>query len=48
MPGIKAILTSGYAGEKINIPGIEDGGTMFVAKPVSPEHLLSKIKEMLK
>ncbi|MBI5099775.1 MAG: response regulator [Nitrospirae bacterium] len=48
MPGIKAILTSGYAGEKINIPGIEDGGTMFVAKPVSPEHLLSKIREILK
>jgi PAS domain S-box-containing protein len=47
MPGIKAILTSGYAGEKINIPGIEAGGTMFVAKPVLPEHLLSKIREML-
>ncbi len=47
MPGIKAILTSGYAGEKINIPGIEARGTMFVAKPVLPEHLLSKIREIL-
>jgi len=48
MPGIKDILTSGYAGEKINIPGIEAGGTMFVAKPVLPEHLLFKIREILK
>lgn len=46
-PDIKAILTSGYAGDKINIQGIEEEGTMFIPKPVSPENLLSKIREIL-
>ncbi|RJQ21245.1 MAG: response regulator [Nitrospiraceae bacterium] len=47
-PGVKAILTSGYAGDRINILGIEDGGTIFVPKPVSPENLLSRMREMLR
>ncbi|RJQ43641.1 MAG: PAS domain S-box protein [Nitrospiraceae bacterium] len=46
-PGLKAILTSGYPGDKISVKEIEKSGMVFIPKPLVPEKLLTKIKEML-
>ena len=43
---IKAIFMSGYTADNIQGFGIEDG-IDFISKPVSPNELLRKIRELL-
>lgn len=46
-PGIKVIFTSGYAGDKISEEETEKDGVIFIPKPLLPEKLLSKVRELL-
>jgi PAS domain S-box-containing protein len=46
-PGIKVIFTSGYSAEIIDKKGIITDGFYHILKPVSPDKLLSTIKEAL-
>ncbi|HEX8948942.1 MAG TPA: PAS domain S-box protein, partial [Dissulfurispiraceae bacterium] len=46
-PGVKALLTSGYAMEVVNAKGCIDKGVEFLTKPLDPEALLLKVKELL-
>jgi PAS domain S-box-containing protein len=46
-PGIKVIFTSGYAGDKISEEETEEDGVVFISKPLMPEKLLSKVRELL-
>jgi two-component system cell cycle sensor histidine kinase/response regulator CckA len=46
-PAVKALFTSGYTAEIIHKKGILENGEKFLAKPVSPNELLSKIKELM-
>jgi len=42
----KTIFMSGYTADKIAQEGIPDG-CEFIQKPVQPQHLLRKIRQML-
>ena len=44
---VRAIFTSGYTADIINRKGIMEGKYNFVAKPLSPDKLLLKIREVL-
>jgi len=46
-PDVKALFMSGYTSEVIHKKGILDEGINFIAKPVSPDELLRKIREIL-
>jgi PAS domain S-box-containing protein len=46
-PDIKAIFTSGYNADIIHQKGILDEGLDFISKPISPEELLRKVREVL-
>jgi len=46
-PDVKAIFTSGYTSDIIQRKGFLDNGAAFVSKPIQPENLLSKIREVL-
>jgi PAS domain S-box-containing protein len=46
-PGIKAIFISGYTADIIHKKGIPESELNFLAKPLLPEKLLSKIREVL-
>jgi len=46
-PGMKALFISGYTQDIINRKGVVDEGINFIAKPVKPEELLAKIREVL-
>lgn len=46
-PDIKAIFTSGYSGDIIHKKGILEEGLDFITKPISPEELLRKVREVL-
>ncbi|MBU4258409.1 MAG: response regulator, partial [Proteobacteria bacterium] len=46
-PEIKAIFTSGYATDLIDKKGILEEGINFIPKPVSPDDLLRKMREVL-
>ncbi len=46
-PTMKAIFTSGYTRDVVLDKGIEDGKLNFVQKPVSPDTLLEKVREVL-
>ena len=46
-PGTRVLFSSGYTGEIIHRHGVREGGIDFVAKPVTPETLLSKVREVL-
>jgi PAS domain S-box-containing protein len=46
-PGVKAIFTSGYTSDIMERKGILDNGVTFISKPIQPENLLSKIREVL-
>jgi DNA-binding response OmpR family regulator len=41
------IIMSGLSGQFTKFAGFESGGSDFIAKPVTPKALLSKIKELL-
>ncbi|GLI36748.1 response regulator [Geobacter hydrogenophilus] len=47
-PEMKALFISGYTQDIINRKGVLDEGINFIAKPVKPDELLTKIKEVLK
>jgi PAS domain S-box-containing protein len=46
-PGVKALFTSGYTADIIHRKGILEEGLNFIAKPVAPDILLKKIREVL-
>ena len=46
-PHIKALFMSGYASDIMHKQGIIDEGINFISKPVSPEALLRKVREVL-
>ncbi len=46
-PGIKTLFMSGYSEDIIHKRGILQNGLNFIAKPVAPNALLKKIKELL-
>jgi PAS domain S-box-containing protein len=46
-PSIPAIFMSGYTGDILNNKGIREEGLNFLAKPVSPRELLSKMRSVL-
>lgn len=46
-PEIKALFTSGYTGDILNGKGELGRDFDFVAKPIPPEELLSKVREVL-
>ncbi len=46
-PDIKVIFTSGYTAGIIHTNGTLEKGTNFILKPVSPNNLLKKIREVL-
>jgi PAS domain S-box-containing protein len=46
-PDIKAIFTSGYTANTLQTKEIVKKGLTFISKPVSPQNLLRKIREVL-
>ncbi|MEW6600839.1 MAG: hypothetical protein AB1499_07700 [Nitrospirota bacterium] len=46
-PGIKVIFTSGYGSDIIDRKEIATDGFVYIVKPVSPNKLLTTIKEIL-
>ena len=46
-PGIKVLFMSGYSINMISKKGIAEEGLDFILKPVSPEALLKKVREVL-
>ncbi len=46
-PEIKAIFTSGYTTELIDKKGVLEEGINFIPKPISPNELLRKVREVL-
>jgi PAS domain S-box-containing protein len=46
-PDIKVLFVSGYAADIIQKKGILNQGLHFVFKPISPVHLLKKVREVL-
>jgi two-component system cell cycle sensor histidine kinase/response regulator CckA len=46
VPGLKALLISGYPGDAVVRPGPESG-TTFLAKPFSRSVLLGKVREAI-
>ena len=46
-PEIKAIFTSGHTTELIDKKGVLEEGINFIPKPVSPNELLRKVREVL-
>ncbi|MBF0329662.1 MAG: response regulator [Nitrospirae bacterium] len=46
-PDVKAIFTSGYTSDIISKKGILEEGINFVPKPVPPQELLLKVREVL-
>ncbi len=46
-PSIPALFMSGYTGDVLNNKGVHEEGLNFLAKPVSPEEILRKIRIVL-
>nr|HID59967.1 hybrid sensor histidine kinase/response regulator [Desulfobacterales bacterium] len=46
-PDIKALFISGYASDIIHKKGVVEEGLNFISKPILPEVLLRKVKEVL-
>jgi two-component system, cell cycle sensor histidine kinase and response regulator CckA len=46
-PNIKTLFTSGHTDDIILEKGIEDGSFEFIAKPLLPDDLLSKVRQVL-
>jgi PAS domain S-box-containing protein len=45
--GIRVLLTSGYTADIINTKGITEEGLDFISKPITPNNLLKKVREIL-
>jgi len=46
-PDIKVLFTSGCTGDVVIDKGVYDGAVEFIQKPISPNELLGKIREVL-
>lgn len=46
-PGVKALFTSGYTADIIHRKGVLEEGLNFIPKPVAPDNLLKKMREVL-
>jgi two-component system cell cycle sensor histidine kinase/response regulator CckA len=46
-PAVKALFTSGYTADIIHKKGFLEDGVNFISKPVSPNELIKKVKELL-
>ena len=46
-PDIKAIFMSGYTDDIISKKGILEEGFEFISKPINPDTLMRKIREVL-
>jgi CheY-like chemotaxis protein len=46
-PDIRVLFTSGYTKDIVLSRGIEDGAYDFLMKPVSPDELLAKVRQIL-
>src|SRR6185369_10300499 len=46
-PGVRALFTSGYTPEAVLNKGVLLEGANFVMKPLSPEALLKRVREVL-
>jgi PAS domain S-box-containing protein len=46
-PGIKVLFMSGYTADIISKRGVLEAGIDFISKPVTPEALLRKVREVL-
>lgn len=46
-PDIRILLTSGYTADIISTRGINEEGLDFIPKPISPDTLLGKVREVL-
>ena len=46
-PDVKVLFVSGYAREVIVNKSFQDGAIDFIAKPLSPQVLLTKVREVL-
>lgn|GEM_PF-3064013 len=46
-PGMKVLFMSGYTDETIVNHGVLDAGLAFLQKPIMPEALLGKLREVL-
>ncbi len=46
-PGIRALFISGYTSDVIDRKGVLPDGSDLIAKPVQPDELLEKLREML-
>lgn len=47
MPDIKALFMSGYTADIVHKKGILGEGLEFIVKPLSPNALLRKVREIL-
>ncbi len=46
-PDVKALFMSGYTKDIVLDKGVEEGKVDFIAKPVSPDELLAKVREVM-
>jgi two-component system, cell cycle sensor histidine kinase and response regulator CckA len=46
-PGMPVLFTSGYTGHDVVERGLIERDWPFLAKPVSPDALLTKVRELL-
>jgi CheY-like chemotaxis protein len=46
-PSLRALFMSGYTGDILNSKGLREEGLNFLAKPVSPQDLLTKVRTVL-
>ena len=46
-PDVKVLFTSGYTGDVVIDKGVYDSAVEFIQKPISPNELLGKIREVL-
>ncbi|HEY3274975.1 MAG TPA: PAS domain S-box protein [Syntrophorhabdaceae bacterium] len=46
-PDVKVLFTSGYTGDVVLIKGIHDEALNYISKPLAPNELLKKVREVL-
>lgn len=46
-PDVKALLLSGYTGDSLHAKGIFEGGLNFISKPIPPQEVMKKIREVM-
>jgi len=46
-PGVRVLFTSGYTGDVVLDKGVRDESINFISKPLSPDELLRKVREVL-